>query len=120
MRGMGHDPCTHYVQIDVRHAPRKVSVRLDGRRVVPVFPVSAFPALALVVFLGGPTCDELKALRNDIRGRVLYQQVHAIARDYEVENAQAVALPCLEQPVAIAIPIAGRTREGTPADGIGG
>lgn len=70
----------------------------DCRGVVRVFPVGALHTPALVVLLGHPPSDELAAPHNDVWGRVTYEQVNVIARDHDIENAHAEALPAWNNP----------------------
>ena len=61
-------------------------VGLDSRGMVPVFPEHPMSVLALIVFLGGTTGDELHALGNNVRPCVFHQEVDVVGRHHIVEH----------------------------------
>ena len=86
-------------------------VGFDGGRVVTVFPEGTFAHFSLVVVLRSASGNQLHALRNDVGGAVFHQKVNVIAGYGAVEHAEPKALPGLEEPVKVMLPIAGEFEE---------
>jgi hypothetical protein len=82
---------------EAHQALDKVTVRLDSRCVVAILPKGSFAFLPLVEFLTGSSCNELHGPRDDLPfTTVKHQKMDVVGRGHGVQDAQAIALLCLE------------------------
>jgi len=105
---------SHHVEIDIDHASGQIAVSINGGCMVTVLPERATPLFAQVVFLAGPAGDQLHATGDFGVTLVLYQEMYVIGCSDVVQNAQAEALPGLEQPVAPATAVASESKQEFP------
>jgi len=79
---------------------------------IPVLPVSSLSAFSLIVFLPGPSGNELDRVWNDISiADISDQEVNVVRGHHVVEHAQAVTFLCLEKPLEITAAVPGKLEQ---------
>ena len=104
---MRHDPRPHHIQVNIDQAAYQVCIGVNGGGVVAVLPECALALFALVEFLGGPSGNQLHALRYHFITGIENQQVDMVRGGDVIQYAKAKALSRLEQPMPPAIPVSG-------------
>jgi hypothetical protein len=88
-----------------------MTVGLHGRRMVPIFPESAFAVLSRVEFLGRSASAQLQSERYFTASLVLAQQVHVIGGGDVIEYRHPIAPSGLKEPVTPATAITGKFQQ---------
>jgi hypothetical protein len=95
---MRHGAGAHHVEVDVCHATKQVRITLHRGGVVAVLPKCTEALLALIVGLRRTTGHKLHRRGNLALAPIPHQQMHVVAGDDVVQDAESVAPPRLEQP----------------------
>ena len=90
---------SNHIEVHINKALNQMTACFNCRRMITVFPESAFPILPLIKLLGCSSRNQLNRFRNYISAAVVPdEEMDMIGCNRIIEHAQAVALPGLEKP----------------------